>query len=92
LIVNELLTNAIKYAFPEGKEGVVRVSLKKKQGALVLDVADNGVGKRADQPLQGTGFGTQLVHLLTTQLNGKMQEEAKNGTHLLFTFKLDTAA
>lgn len=92
LIVNELLTNAIKYAFPDSKEGIVRVSLKKEQGTLVLDVADNGVGKRADQPAQGTGFGTQLVHLLTTQLNGKMQEDAKIGTHLSFTFKLDTAA
>jgi two-component sensor histidine kinase len=92
LIVNELLTNAIKYAFPDSKEGIVRVSLKKEQGTLVLDVADNGVGKGLNIEPQGTGFGTQLVHLLTTQLNGKMQEDAKNGTHLSFTFKLDTAS
>jgi len=92
LIVNELLTNAIKYAFPDSKEGIVRVSLKKEQGTLVMDVADNGVGKRTDQSAKGTGFGSQLVRLLTTQLNGQMKEEVTQGTHLSFKFKLETAA
>ena len=91
LIVNELLTNAIKYAFPKNIGGVVQVSLKKENDALLLDVNDNGVGKHGNEPM-GTGFGTQLVQLLTTQLNGKMEEESEGGTHISFTFKLNTAA
>ncbi|MEQ8715123.1 MAG: histidine kinase dimerization/phosphoacceptor domain -containing protein [Cyclobacteriaceae bacterium] len=92
LIVNELLTNAIKYAFPQNEDGVVHVSLRKELNTLVLDVADNGIGKNNQQPAQGTGFGSQLVQLLTTQLNGEMSEEVKQGTHISFKFKLDTAA
>ncbi len=91
LIVNELLTNAIKYAFPKNFEGVVQVSLSKDNDSLRLDVNDNGIGKRTD-PTTGTGFGSQLVQLLTAQLNGKMEEEVKDGTHISFTFKLETAA
>lgn len=92
LIVNELLTNAIKYAFPDKEDGVVQVSLKKEQDVLILDVIDNGVGKQNKESPHGTGFGSELVKLLTTQLNGVMKEEAMEGTHLSFEFKLDTAA
>ncbi|CAN0586222.1 unnamed protein product, partial [Ectocarpus sp. 12 AP-2014] len=59
LIVNELLTNAIKYAFPKNIGGVVQISLKKEHGALLLYVNDNGVGKHGNEPM-GTGFGSQL--------------------------------
>lgn len=92
LIVNELLTNAIKYAFPGRRDGKISVSLKKKEDALTLAVTDNGVGKSTDLPTQGTGFGSQLVRLLTAQLNGEMTEENKEGTTVLFKFKLIQAA
>jgi two-component sensor histidine kinase len=91
LIVNELLTNTLKYAFPNGRNGKVEIKLeKRKDGILQLLVSDNGVGKSGIT--QGTGFGGQLVSLLTRQLNGSMTEENKNGTHILFEFKLDKAA
>lgn len=87
LIVNELLTNAIKYAFPNGREGSVIIKLEKSpQGILQLEVSDNGVGKSS--VIQGSGFGTQLISLLTTQLGGKMREEVKNGTYTFFDFKI----
>ena len=64
LIVNELLTNTLKYAFPEGQKGNVRIELKKENdGILYLEVADNGIGKSGI--IKGTGFGSQLVSLLT---------------------------
>ncbi len=91
LIVNELLTNAIKYAFPNKKDGMVFINLKKEQDTLLLNVSDSGIGKSTEQPT-GTGFGSQLVQLLTIQLNGKMKEQIKGGTQISFTFKLDTAA
>ena len=91
LIVNELLTNTLKYAFPEGQSGKVRIKLQKQtDGALHLEVSDDGVGKSGIT--QGTGFGGQLVALLTQQLGGSMREEVKDGTHIYFEFKTIKAA
>ena len=90
LIVNELLTNTLKYAFPDGQTGRVRIQLEQKPaGILHLQVADNGVGK--SRLTQGTGFGGQLVSLLTRQLSGSMWEEVKNGTTFYFDFHLKRA-
>jgi len=90
LIVNELLTNTLKYAFPHGARGKVSIKLeKRKDNILHLEVADNGIGKSGIT--HGTGFGSQLISLLTTQLNGKMKEEIKNGTRVFFDFKLKVA-
>ena len=91
LIVNELLTNTIKYAFPQGQTGKVRIRLEKlKDGVLHLEVSDNGVGKSGTT--RGTGFGGQLVSLLTSQLSGSMREDLKNGTAVFFDFKPEKVA
>jgi two-component system, sensor histidine kinase PdtaS len=91
LIVNELLTNTLKYAFPDGGRGKVSIKLeKRKDNILHLEVTDNGIGKSGIT--YGTGFGSQLISLLTIQLNGKMKEEIKNGTRVFFDFKLNKVA
>ncbi|MDX1317953.1 MAG: sensor histidine kinase, partial [Xanthomarina gelatinilytica] len=93
LIVNELLTNALKYAFPENQKGNIQISLlKDKPDTLTLKVVDNGIGKTQGIAPKGTGFGSQLIKLLTKQLNGEMKEESHNGTSVLFHFKLKSAA
>lgn len=93
LIVNELLTNALKYAFPENIEGKISISLEKtKDNHLKLKVSDNGIGKVKGLAPKGTGFGTQLVSLLTQQLNGKMTERSESGTLIEFDFLTDAAA
>ena len=90
LIVNELLTNTIKYAFPKGEKGTITIKLHKQDNNILrLEVADNGVGKSGIT--HGTGFGGQLVSLLTKQLNGTMTEESQNGTTLIFDFKMKAA-
>ena len=90
LIVNELLTNCIKYAFPKGEKGTITIKLEKQENNILrLEVADNGVGKSGIT--HGTGFGGQLVSLLTQQLNGTMTEENQNGTTLIFDFKMKAA-
>ena len=92
LIVNELLTNALKYAFPEGAKGNILISLlKTNPETLILKVSDNGIGKTIGLVPKGTGFGSQLVQLLTQQLNGIMEEDTKNGTTVSFHFKLNAA-
>ena len=91
LIVNELLTNTLKYAFPKNSNGKVLIKLEKsKDGGLHLEVSDNGVGKSG--LTKGTGFGGQLVLLLTRQLNGSMREETTNGTRVFLDFKMNKVA
>ena len=86
LIVNELLTNSIKYAFPDRQPGKVWIKLQKLDtSVLQLEVHDNGIGK--SELIQGTGFGGQLIQLLTRQLVGNIKEEINNGTHYTFEFK-----
>ena len=55
-------------------------------------MADNGIGKIEGQSPKGTGFGSQLIQLLTQQLNGKMTETTEKGTYIEFDFLIDTAA
>ena len=88
LIVNELLTNAIKYAFPGADAGAVVVGLSEVGGDRYrLVVADNGVGKDVAAGSRGTGFGTRLIQLLTRQLGGELRQENDDGlrTELVFT-------
>lgn len=88
LIVNELLTNALKYAFPNGEKGNIQLSLKKlDMDNLQLKVSDNGVGYSSGAKAKGTGFGTQLVDLLTHQIDGKIEQVINNGTMILINFK-----
>ncbi|NRA91538.1 MAG: tetratricopeptide repeat protein [Psychroserpens sp.] len=88
LIVNELLTNALKYAFPEQQKGKIEISLSQPNSkTLQLVVSDNGIGKQEHNPVKGTGFGTQLINLLTKQLNEIMEENYHNGTSVSFQFK-----
>lgn len=93
LIVNELLTNALKYAFPEDKNGTIQISLSQTTPeTLTLKVTDNGVGKIKELAPKGTGFGSQLIQLLTQQLNGTMLEKVEKGTSVEFQFKIKPAA
>ncbi len=91
LIVNELLTNALKYAFPNGQSGKVKIQLESTgDNYLRLEVADNGIGKMTQT--KGTGFGSQLIALLTQQLGGTLQEELKNGTVVRLEFRKSSVA
>ena len=73
LIINELVTNSLKYAFPNGRSGTVEIALRKDDaGYLCLKVADDGVGKAAAPELKNsTSFGAHLVQMLSKKLKGK---------------------
>jgi PAS domain S-box-containing protein len=71
LILNELLTNALKYAFPAGRKGKIWIGLKRTGEELALEVCDNGVGlPAATEKGYVQGLGLQLVDLLVNQLHG----------------------
>ena len=92
LIVNELITNSLKYAFPNNLIGVITISLVQKSTYLELTVTDNGIGIKKGNQTHGTGFGTQLITLLTKQLDGKMVLHQKKGTSVSFEFQRHKAA
>ncbi len=85
LIINELLTNAIKYAFPDDQQGCIEVSLFEKNGQLELWVKDNGIGIDIDKR-DDSSFGFKLINTLLIQLQGEIQYKNENGTQIHLTF------
>jgi len=72
LIINELVTNALKYAFPDNRPGRLVVTFRRDGDAYVLTVVDNGIGMTSDTP-KGTGLGGQLVQQFAQQLGGTLE-------------------
>ncbi len=88
LIVNELLTNAIKYAFPGNRQGLITVRLQQRSGTVLLEVQDDGTGIPAGVSLEsGSGMGFSLVHGLAAQINGRFSMETPTkGTKCIVQF------
>ncbi len=76
IIVNELVTNALKHAFPDQAGGQVRVEAKPYSEGLELVVADNGSGMNGGQQSTGTGLGQKLVNTFVRQLGAKQEVES----------------
>ena len=83
LIINELISNALKHAFPDGRRGEVRVELRAAgEGDLLLRVSDDGVGfPDGFEPRRSKSLGLQLVQALAEQLDGTV-ETPVSYTHL----------
>jgi two-component sensor histidine kinase len=90
LILNELVSNAFKHAFPDGRPGVVRVELRREDGVrAVLIVSDDGVGVPEGLDLGNTtSLGMQLIHTLVYQLDGRLALERNGGTAFRIEFAI----
>jgi PAS domain S-box-containing protein len=87
LIVNELVTNSVKYAFPKG-EGIITIHLKSLQDKMELTIADNGIGLPKDIDIDNTEIlGLQLVKSLVNQIGGKIELDQTHGTEFKIIFK-----
>ena len=88
LIINELVTNTMKYAFPGGQRGHLYVGLHQHDdGNLTLKVVDDGIGfPESFDWRESDSLGLQLVSTLTSQLHGKMQVDGSHGASFLLTF------
>jgi hypothetical protein len=89
LIVSELVSNALKYAFPEGRNGIIRIELEPAPGdRLILGVADDGVGLPAGLDVRNTeSLGLQIVNMLVDQLGGRLEVDRKAGTGFRMDFQ-----
>jgi two-component sensor histidine kinase len=87
LILNELITNALKHAFPTGRAGTVTVELRPLEGGEVrLGVSDDGVGLPAGLDVQGhASLGLQLVRMLAQQLDARLEVVQARGTSFRLT-------
>ena len=87
LMITELLSNAYKHAFVDGRSGQVTISMKSSTGQIELAVTDNGIGWPDELDYrQPKTLGLQLVKALTNQLNGTLELERSNGTRFRVCF------
>ena len=88
LILNELITNALKHAFPDARQGTVRVELRMTHDReIVLSVGDDGIGLSTDfDPAKSDSLGVQLVTTLVEQLEGRLEITRSCGTIFSVTF------
>ncbi len=88
-ILNELIANAFKYAFPSGQAGRVYIHIHQAEdGEIILGVADNGVGLPASFDAGKTkSLGMTIVRMLTEQLQGAMRIESNGGLHCEVRFR-----
>jgi two-component sensor histidine kinase len=91
LILNELVSNALKHAFPDGQAGRIQAALGVDGGQVVLAVSDDGVGLPEDfDHRTSTSLGLQLVNSLVSQLDGEITLEPGQGTGFRVTFPVSS--
>jgi PAS domain S-box-containing protein len=87
LIINELLTNSLKYAFPVGKQGKIDIMIREKGDNITINISDNGKGLPKEIDFRNTeSLGLQLVVSLVEQINGKIKLDTKKGTKFTIEF------
>ena len=88
LIMNELVSNCLKHAFPGERKGMIKLGINRNsEGSYVLFVADNGIGFPASLDFRSTtSLGLQLVNVLTNQIKGTIELSNGEGTRFSITF------
>lgn len=92
LVINEIVTNSLKYAFPEGyPEPEIRITMKRDNNRATIEISDNGIGLPTSfEKLDTNSLGTLLIKTLTSQLEAKLTVETNGGTKYIFSFDLLT--
>ena len=90
IIINELVTNALKHAFPDDRQGKIEVSLRSASGRLRLEVADDGIGMKQAGQTRGSGLGTRLIDTFVKQLGADYRASSgEEGTRHLIAIPLN---
>ncbi len=90
LVVNELLTNALRHGFPEGRGGRIFVGVRRQEGEFRIEIADDGVG--LDKDTTPSGFGLTIVQLLCQQLKAKSETtDAEPGARIIVSLPVNGA-
>jgi len=90
LIINEAVTNSIKYAFPGKRKGIVAISMHQINDQVEWVIADNGIGINADKPGEASGsLGLKLMRGLSEDIKADIRIENHSGTTITIKFKID---
>ena len=88
MIINELVSNSLKYAFPDGRRGEICIDLSSKDDGFKLVVSDNGVGIKGDLNIKDSKtLGFRLIDTLIKQIHGEMKLNTINGIRCEIRFK-----
>jgi len=80
LILNELITNSLKYAFPDNQKGLIHIQLKEKENGLFLGVSDNGIGvEDTSRLLENDTFGYDLIDAFKHKMKAELNIDGSNG-------------
>jgi two-component sensor histidine kinase len=87
IIVNELVMNAVKYAYPD-RAGPIDVALRTQGENVVLSISDNGVGANAKSDPHSTGMGQRIVSAMATKLEAQVERDPDHaGTRIVVRFR-----
>lgn len=89
MIVNELVSNAMKHAFPAGRSGRIDVEFRVVEGKHELIVSDNGVGLEPGDPLETKSLGLKVVAALVRQLGGQLEISGAGGARFVVRYATD---
>jgi PAS domain S-box-containing protein len=88
MIINELISNSLEHAFPDGRSGEICIDLKSEDDGFKLVVSDDGIGFNEEQNIkQLTTLGVQLIDTLAKQIDGRMSLDTNGGTRYEIHFK-----
>lgn len=88
IIINELITNIMKYAFIGRSDGIITVTVRMDNDFMVFEIHDNGVGIPESIDFKNSnGFGLMLVEMLNDQIKGSIKIHRENGTRIILKFK-----
>lgn len=80
LIINELVSNSLKHAFPNNRNGLLHVSLSEKNNKILLTIQDNGIGTTLDEMNASNSFGNRLIKAFSNKLDADISIQNENGT------------
>lgn len=87
LIINELVSNSLKHAFPDNRKGEVSIKMCIAENRYILIISDNGVGFPAGIDYRNTtSLGLQLINMIVSQLDGTIDLDSSTGTKFTITF------
>ncbi|MDB4922959.1 histidine kinase dimerization/phosphoacceptor domain -containing protein [Mucilaginibacter sp.] len=90
LVLNEAITNSVKYAFPGNRRGEISIKMRQTNENIELIIRDNGIGMvKATEDTDIDSLGLKLMRGLIEEISGQIQFENKNGTIIRITFKID---
>ncbi len=89
MIINEIITNSLKYAFPDNLTGIIKIHLSTNQNTLILEIGDNGIGvKDKNDLLKQSSLGITIINSLIYQLKGEIKIKEGKGLVYLITIPL----